>query len=220
MPRIARRLVDGGIYHILNRGNGQRSVFHKDGDYLTFIGLLQQMGENYKIHLLAYCLMPNHFHLLVRAGEGSDLSKGMQWFMTTHVRRYHRHYRTSGHLWQGRYKSFGIEDDDHLLTVARYVEGNPVRAGLVNSAADWRWSSHRERVGQHWGSPSPAKGLSHSPTVQGLLSPLPIHLGKDWTSFVDTPLSGLEMAKVKKRIDRQTQGLAPKVPVPVIEEDQ
>jgi len=222
MPRIARQLVDGGIYHLLNRGNGQQKVFHKDGDYLAFVELLGQMAVDYGVQLFAYCLMPNHFHLLVRAGKGADLSRGMQWFTTTHVRRYHRHYRSSGHLWQGRYKSFGIEDDDHLLTVARYVEGNPVRAGLVLAAADWIWSSHRERIRQQGDrvegdSPSASKGLSPSPAP---LSHLPVEFSADWTSFVDTPLTGKEMAKIKKKVDRQTRGLAPQVPVPVGEPEK
>ena len=137
----------------------------------------------------------------------------MQWFTTTHVRRYHRHYGSSGHLWQGRYKSFGIEDDDHLLTVARYVEGNPVRAGLVETAVDWVWSSHRQRIGVQGDSPSSEneKGLSSGAQ---LLSPLPIAVDGDWTEFVDTPLTGREMAKVKKKVDRQNRGLTPQVSVP------
>ena len=145
MPRSARLVDDEGIYHIINRGNGRQCVFQKDGDYQTFLDLLGQMLEQFDIVLFAYCLMPNHFHLLVKVYKGEDLSRGMQWFTTTHVRRYHRHYGTSGHVWQGRFKSFGIQDDNHFITVARYVEGNPVRAGLVESAIDWCWSSHRER---------------------------------------------------------------------------
>jgi putative transposase len=108
MPRCARMVDDEGMYHILNRGNGQQRVFQKDGDYLAFLVLLVQMLDQFGIVMFAYCLMPNHFHLLVKVQKGEDLSRGMQWFMTTHVRRYHRHYRSSGHLWQGRYKSFGI----------------------------------------------------------------------------------------------------------------
>jgi len=189
MPRNARRVNDEGVYHILNRGNGQQRVFHKDADYLAFTALLGEMRERYSVDLLAYCLMPNHFHLMLKVRAGEDLSRGMQWFMTTHVRRHHQHYRSSGHLWQGRYKSFGIEDDDHLLTVVRYVEGNPVRAGLVISAIDWNWSSHRERCGLEG---------------KALLSTLPIAVGEDWTRFVDTPLTGRELVKVKKRTKRQT----------------
>ena len=143
MPRVARRAVDGGVYHILNRGNGRQRVFHSDADYQKFVSLLKEVQERFAIRLFAYCLMPNHFHLLVKAEQGEDLSLSMHWFTTTYVRRYHKHYRTSGHLWQGRYKSFSIEDDKQLLTVVRYIEGNPVRANLVESASGWVWSSHR-----------------------------------------------------------------------------
>jgi len=189
MPRSARRVADEGIYHIINRGNGQQRVFHKDGDYLAFLTLLGQMGERFEVELYGYCLMPNHFHLLVKVARGEYLSKGMQWFTTTHVRRYHRHYQSSGHVWQGRYKSFAVEDDDQLVTVARYVEGNPGRAGLVETAQDWLWSSHRERCGLEG---------------KGLLTPLPVELPTDWTRFVDTPLTGTELAKVKRNMERQT----------------
>jgi len=202
MPRNARTAIDGGIYHILNRGNGRQRVFHKDGDYLAFTALLRQMHEHFAVELYAYCLMPNHFHLLVKVGTGEDLSRGMQWFMTTHVRRYHQHYHSSGHLWQGRYKSFGICDNDHLLTVVRYVEGNPVRAGLVKTAADWVWSSHREHCGQE----------RENLTVQ-----LPVSVGTNWAEYVDTPLTGAELTKMKRNMERQTKakGLAPQVPVPL-----
>ena len=188
MPRIARKVEDEGIYHILNRGNGRQRVFHKDGDYQAFLALLGQMKEQFAIELYAYCLMPNHFHLLVKVQEGSELSRGMQWFMTTHVRRYHQHHHSSGHLWQGRYKSFAVQNDDYFLTVTRYVEGNPVRAELVESAVDWVWSSHRERCGLEAGS---------------LLESLPISFAGDWTSFVDTPLTASELARVKKQLNRQ-----------------
>jgi len=92
-------------------------------------------------------------------------------------------------FWQGRYKSFAIEDDDHLMTVVRYVEGNPVRAGLVETAPNWVWSSHRERCGLE---------------SKGWLTPLPVELPTDWTTFVDTPLTGKELAKVKRNMERQT----------------
>jgi len=145
MPRVARQLVDGGIYHLINRGNGQQRVFHKDRDFQAFTELLAEMCCRYAVEVLAWCLMSNHYHLVVRPQFGADLSRGMQWFQTTHVRRYHRHYGSSGHLWQGRYKSYLVADDDQLLTVVRYVEANPVRANMVDSAAGWLWSSHHQR---------------------------------------------------------------------------
>jgi len=82
------------------------------------------------MRVLAYCLMPNHFHLALWPQADGDLSRWMQWVLTAHVRRYHRHYGSSGHVWQGRFKAFPIQADGHLLTVLRYIERNPVRAGL------------------------------------------------------------------------------------------
>jgi putative transposase len=92
--------------------------------------------------------MPNRFHLALWPRGNGDLSRFMQWLLTTHVRRYHRHYQSSGHVWQGRFKAFPIQQDEHLLTVLRYIERNPLRAGLVARAEDWLWASLRERAGK------------------------------------------------------------------------
>jgi putative transposase len=161
--------------------------------------------------------MPNHFHLLVKVQKSQDLSRGMQWFMTTHVRRYHRHYRSSGHLWQGRYKSFAIEDDDHFLTVARYIEGNPVRAGLVGTALDWEWSSHQRRCKLLRGLapqvPVPVRDETaergQSLAKEGLspaiptIAAWPLAVETNWTEFVDMPLTGRELAKTRRLVVRQ-----------------
>jgi putative transposase len=104
--------------------------------------------------------------------------------MTTHVRRYHQHYQSSGHLWQGRFKSFEVRGDEYFLTVARYIEGNLTRAGLVETAVNWVWSSHRGRCGLQ-------KDL--------LIEPLPVSWVGDWSQYVDTPLTPSELAKVRKR---------------------
>jgi putative transposase len=188
MPRIARGLSDGGIYHVLNRGNGRQKVFHKEDDFAAFITLLKEARERHPVNINAYCLIPNHFHLLLNAEEGVELSRFMQWLMTSHVRRYHRHYQTSGHVWQVRFKSFIIQEDAHLLTVARYIEGNPLRAWLVNSAREWRWSSHRESCGED---------------ERSLTCPLPIGVPVDWAAFVDTPLTQQELDRLQQSIDRQ-----------------
>lgn len=136
------RIAPGGLfYHVLNRGNAQARVFHDDADYRNFLGLMAKAGEKMPMRHLAYCLMPNHFHLVVRPEADGDLGRWMQWLLTTHVRRHHRRYGTSGHVWQGRFKSFVIQDDEHLLTALRYVERNPLRARLVERAEDWSWSS-------------------------------------------------------------------------------
>ncbi|MFB0527135.1 MAG: transposase [bacterium] len=189
MPRITRGLVDGFVYHVLNRGNGGRGIFNKDQDYRAFADLIKEAKARYAIKIFAYCLMPNHFHMVVAPIRAEELSKGMQWLMTSHVRRYHQHYGTSGHIWQGRFKSFIIQQDNHLLTVLRYVEGNPVRAGVVNSAKDWLWSSHGETI---------------SEKSRLLLDEIPIELPEDWNGYVDEPLTENELEKLHQSVNRQS----------------
>lgn len=93
--------------------------------------------------LFGFCLMPNHFHFVMEPAHENALSQLMQWLLTSHVRRYHKHYGSSGHIWQGRFKSFPVQRDEHLIMVLRYVLQNPVRAGLSSTAQEWRWSSLR-----------------------------------------------------------------------------
>src|SRR5262245_54868557 len=143
MPRIARGLSQGGVAHVLSRGNGRATVFHSSQDYDDFVGLLDEARARHPVELFAFCIMPNHFHLVVRTERSTELSAFMQWWLTAHVRRYHRRRATDGHVWQGRFKSFPIQEDGHLLTVLRYVLLNPCRAGLVRLAPEWRWSSLR-----------------------------------------------------------------------------
>ena len=189
MPRVKRGLSDGLIYHVLNRGNGKEEIFHKEKDFWAFIELIKQAKKRHPIDIFAYCLMPNHFHLVVRPFQANYLSKWMQWLMTSHVRRYHRHYKTTGHIWQGRFKSFIIQKDEHLLTVLRYVERNPVRARLVFSARDWRWSSHRERI---------------SKELEKVIDNIPISLPYEWNKYVDEPLTEIELEKLRQSLIRQS----------------
>ena len=143
MPRIPRGHLAGHAFHVLNRGNGGATVFHADGDYRAFLELLAAAKAKHPVKILAFCLMPNHFHLVLQPVRDASLSPFMHWWMTSHVRRYHRFYRSHGHVWQGRFKSFPIQQDGHLLTVLRYVLHNPVRARLVEQASEWPWSSLR-----------------------------------------------------------------------------
>jgi putative transposase len=140
MPRVPRNLKSGLIYHVINRGNGKARVFHKPQDYDAFLDLLVAAKQRQPIKLFAFCLMPNHFHFVVEPENSLALSRFMQWLMTSHVRRYHQHYESSGHVWQGRFKSFPIQRDAHLITVFRYVCQNPVRAALVTRSIEWPWS--------------------------------------------------------------------------------
>lgn len=153
MPRPIRLAPAGLCFHVINRGNGRATVFHKAEDYEAFLRILALGCERIDMRLLAWCLMPNHFHLVLWPLRDGDLARWMQWVTTCHVRRYHRHYKGSGHVWQGRYKAFVAQDTTYLLTLLRYVERNPVRAGLAARAEDWAWSSARFA-----GSGSPGSG--------------------------------------------------------------
>ena len=126
---------------MLNRGNARAKVFHKEGDYAAFVDLLAAANERLPMRILGYVLMPNHFHLVLWPRTAGDLSRWMQWLLTRHVRRYHRHYHSAATSGRDASKPFPIEQDEHLVTVLRYVERNPLRAGLVERAQDWHWSS-------------------------------------------------------------------------------
>jgi REP-associated tyrosine transposase len=186
MPRGTRDALGGYFYHVLNRGNGRRRVFHKEADFAAFANLLREAGERVDVRLLAYCLLGNHFHLLVWPRKDGDLSAYMMWLTTAHVRRYHQHYHTSGHVWQGRFRSFPIQEDDHLLRVHRYIERNPLRAGLVKRAQDWLWSS---AAAQRDGLP--------------LLTKSPVSHSVDWLAYVNKPQTEAEVASLRECIQRR-----------------
>ena len=134
MPRTARASVANYCYHVLNRGNNRARVFHKEDDFAAFADLLVEAKLRHPMRILAYCLMPNHFHLALWPLGDGDLGRWMHWLLTAHVRRYQRHYHSTGHVWQGRFKAFPIQEDEHLLIVLRYIERNALRAGLVERA--------------------------------------------------------------------------------------
>ena len=187
MPRNSRSSLGGYVYHALNRGNGRRTIFHKDGDYAAFVKLLRQAGERTPVRLLAYCLMPNHFHLALWPQGDGDLSDYMMWLLTAHVRRYHEHYHSSGHVYQGRFRSFPVQDDDHLLTLLRYIERNPVRAGLVERAEDWRWSSAAVLR-----APEPPP-----------LDPGPVVRPAGWLEYVNAPQIEAEVEALRECVRRR-----------------
>jgi len=187
MARTARASVGGVCYHVLNRGNGRAEVFHKQEDYVAFLDLMEQARERLPMRLLAWCLVPNHFHLVLWPCGDGDLSRWMQWLLTSHVRRYHRHYRGSGHVWQGRFKAFPIQEDEHLWTVLRYVERNALRANLVKRAEEWPWSS--------------AAAVAGGKRAR-MLHPGPLPRSKDWLDGVNRPQSEAELAALQKCIGR------------------
>jgi putative transposase len=176
------------IYHALNRGNRREAVFHKPADYDAFTGAFADAQRRLKVDLFGYCLMPNHFHLVLRPRGDGDLGKWIQWLLTTHAQRYNRHYHSTGHVWQGRFKAFPIKGDEHLLTVLRYVERNPVRAELVSRAEHWKWSSL-----PGW--------LADDPLIwRGKPEPR----DANWLSRVNEPLSAGDLDRLRHSVVRGT----------------
>jgi len=132
MPRASRAAAGGFCYHVLNRGNARAEVSHKDGDYNAFIKSIAEASLRNPMRVLAYCLMPNHFHLALWPAKDGDLSPWMHWLLTTHVRRYQRHYHSSGHIWQGRFKAFPVQRLDRTSAPGTCGDFRRVRCGVCH----------------------------------------------------------------------------------------
>ena len=179
-------------YHVLNRGNGRMRIFHKAEDFAAFERVLAEGLQRYPVELFTYCLMPNHWHLVVRPKTDKAPGRWMGWVGVTHVRRYHEHYhsRGGGHLYQGRFKSFPVEEDDYFLTLCRYVEANALRAELVEQAAEWQWSGLWRRAQGHGNDDGPV--LSH----------WPVERPRNWTARVNAKLGAAQLARLQECVDR------------------
>ncbi|MDP4291661.1 MAG: transposase [Bacteroidota bacterium] len=186
MSRIERTSAGDYVYHVLNRANARVPAFESDKDYATFESILEDAVAKYDMRLLAYCMMPNHWHLVLYPKNDGDLIKFMGWLSNTHTRRWHmeKHTIGEGHLYQGRYKSFICQNDDHFITLVRYVEQNALKAHLVKKAQDWRWSSVWRR---EYGNASQKK----------LLSAWPVAVPEDYLIL----LNQLEMQPVEEEIE-------------------
>ena len=143
MPRSPRTDIGEIVYHVINRSNARVQIFNTSDDYHLFEEALTQAKERVDMRILAYCIMPNHWHLIVQPRQDGDLSKFVGWLTMTHTQRWHVAHDSigTGHLYQGRYKSFLVQSDEYFLWVCRYVERNPLRAKLVKHAEHWQWSS-------------------------------------------------------------------------------
>jgi len=139
-PRIA---FPGLVYHVVNRGNNRQQVLKHEADFRRYVELLQRYKDEYDFRLFHYVLMNNHVHLLLQTSEKGSISKIMQGVTLAHTKYYNRKNESSGHVWQGRFKSHVIEKDSYLLQCGRYIELNPVRANLVQDPGEYRWSSYR-----------------------------------------------------------------------------
>lgn len=187
MPRTARSIHAGLYYHVLNRGNNRATVFSSPDDFDGFLRLIKRAQARRPVEIVATCLMPNHFHLVVRPVVATDLAAWMHWLLTTHAKRHHRQRSSSGRIWTSRFKAFPIQNDRHLLSVVRYVERNALRAALVSRAEEWLWGSLKWRLDQR-----PTLGLA----------PLPIQLPTNWADFVNAPQTAAEIAEVRRCVNR------------------
>ena len=185
MARAPRQAPGGIIYHVLNRSVGRRPIFDDGPDFAAFVRILGEAVEKYPTRLLGWCAMSNHWHLVLWPREDGELSAFMRWLTTTHVRRWHEHRHSfgQGHVYQGRFKSFPVQEDAHLLTVVRYVERNPLRAMMVQRSEHWAYSSLRQRIGKSTESPP--------------LTPLPVQCPLDWLTWVNDPQTDKEIEELR-----------------------
>lgn len=186
MPRPHRVWSPGQPYHVIARTNGGVEAFQGPADYAGFLALLGEALEREAGRALAWCLMPNHAHLVLRPAEGADLGRLMQWLLRRHASRRNRRAGAAGNLWRTRFRAFPAQDDRHLLTVLRYVERNARRAGLVERAADWPWGSLARRGGA---GPDWFERLD---------------LPAGWAAFVDAPQTAAELEALRRSVNRGT----------------
>ena len=194
MPRRPREATGGLVYHVLNRAAGRATIFEKDADYQAFEHVLEQAHHRTGTRMLCYCVMPNHWHLVLWPRRDDELSEYMRGLTVTHTQRWHANHRTAGTgpLYQGRFKSFPVQTDLHLLRVCQYVERNALRAGLVKLAENWRWCSLRRR------QQAKADGGAL------LLSPdqWPVEPPRNWVATVNAAESGEELEALRKSVQR------------------
>jgi len=146
MARPLRIEFAGAFYHVTTRGNAREAIYLDDSDRKLFLELLANGCRRYHWRCHAYCLMDNHYHLLIETPE-ANLSKGMKYLNATYTQAFNRQHKRIGHIYQGRFKAILVEHDEYLTELARYIALNPVRAGMVRSAKDWPWSSYRATAG-------------------------------------------------------------------------
>lgn len=189
MPRLPRIAPDGLVHHVLNRGNAKATIFHSRRDYEHFLLLLAEAGDRVPMCLLAFCVMRNHWHLVLWPFRGGDLSVYMQWLTNAHVRQHHKRHGTvgHGHLYQGRFKNFLIQTDRHLFAVIRYVEANASRAGLVGRAEDWPWSSAQTTT---------------APDGRSLTSAWPVPKPLGWLTYLNQPTPDWRLDELRRSVCR------------------
>jgi len=189
MGRAPRADEAGGIYHALNRGNAKNPIFFKDSDYEAFERIIAEGLEKFPVDLIAYQWMNNHWHMVLSPHEDAGMGRFLRWITLTHTQRYHAHHGTAGlgHVYQGRFRSFPVQDDEHFHVVCRYVERNALTANLVKKAEDYRWSS----LNNWLGGESPIE-----------LASWPIRRLPNWLKHVNRALTQKEQEALARSVNR------------------
>jgi len=170
MPRPRRLLPADFVYHVLNRANERARIFNSARDFDSFLSLMRETAQHVPMRVCAFCLMPNHWHFVLWPTVDGSISSYIHRLATSHSVQHRRRRRSVGHgqVYQGRFRSFPVEGSSHYIRLVRYVESNPLRAGLVDRAEAWPWSSLRDRI--------------DGPT---LTQPGPVALPDNWAEFVN-----------------------------------
>lgn len=187
MPRTSRHAPDGYPHHVINRGNRCAAIFREPHDCEAFLGFMAAAAKRVPMRVFAFAIMETHFHLLLWPLRGEELSAYMCCLMNAHVRHYQAVHQLTGtgHVYQGRFKNFIIQNDAHLMNVLRYVEANPLRAGCVGSADEWPWSS----IGRS------GRGLE-------LLADSPVQRPANWLEIVNRPLPTEDLVALRTSVRR------------------
>jgi putative transposase len=191
MARTKRICPAGDVFHVLNRAVARMTIFEKPADYAAFMKAVNETWQLVPLPIFAMVVMPNHWHFVVRPTSDDQISEFFRRLTVMHTMRWHAHYKTggTGHLYQGRFKSFPIQCDQHLWTVMRYVERNPLRARFVKQAEDWHWSSaYIRRAASAEGS--------------WLSAPTDPSLPRTWRTWVNSPQSEAEVNALRTCVSR------------------
>jgi putative transposase len=187
MPRTARASAANVRYYVLNRSNHRARVFQKDADYEALGDLRAEAKPRQPMRVLGYCVMHNHPHLAPRPLGDGNFGRWMHWLLTARMRRYQRHDHSTGHVWQGRFKAFPIQEDEHLMEVLRDIGRKPLRVSLVEFAEQWPWSRQAAFAAGRAGP---------------LIDPGPVPRGSGWVEAVDAPIFEPEVEAIRRSVRR------------------
>jgi putative transposase len=191
MPRHARVTPGGLVFHVLNRTVAGLPLFRKEADYDAFERIMIEAHARCPLRILAWCLMRNHWHFVVWPREDGEVTAYFRWLAHTHAMRWHVTHNAvgRGHLYQGRFKSFPIQEDEHFYTACRYVERNAMKAGVVERAEDWRWGSLWAR-------------RQGDAELRQMLSDWPLKRPRNWAALVNRPIAAKELERFQTSMAR------------------